>query len=196
MGVEALRAAVEADGRARVAATLREAEERAATLRAEADSMASRRRQEVLRREEATLRREPRARVAAAFSEAQRRVLEARTELVERVFEMAGEMAPRLLDSPEARETLVARVEEALAHIPGSDVAITASSGVARVLEDALAGRAGVRVECDPDLPAGFRAARGDGTLVVDATLPSLLGHHRATLAIELMERIEGELAR
>ena len=195
MGVEALRTAVEAVGRARVAALLREAEALAAELRAEAESVASRRREEVLRHEEAALRREPRARVATAFSEAQKRTLEARADLVERVFAMAGELAPALLEGPEAREMLVARAEEALTHISGGDVVITASSGVAAVLEDALAGRRGVTVERDPGLAAGFRAACGDGNLVVDATLPSLLSHHRATLAIEVIERIERESA-
>jgi vacuolar-type H+-ATPase subunit E/Vma4 len=195
MGVEALRTAVEADGRARVAALLREAEELAAELRAEAESVASRRREEVLRREEAALRREPRARVATAFREAQKRMLEARADLVERVFSMAADLAPRLLDAPQAREMLAARAEEALTHISGGDVVITASSGVAPILEDALVGRRGVRVERDPGLAAGFRAARVDGNVVVDATFPSLLSHPRATLAIEVIKRIERESA-
>ena len=190
MGVEALRAAVEADGRARVAATLREAEEQAAKIRAEAESLASLRHREALRREEAALHREPRARVAAAYGEAQRRVLDARSDLVERVFAMAAELAPELLDSAVGREMLTVRAEEALAHFPGGEVVISASSSVAPVLEQALAERRDVRVECDSRLPAGFRAARRDGTLVVDATIESLLEQHRATLAIELLERI------
>jgi vacuolar-type H+-ATPase subunit E/Vma4 len=192
VGTDALRAAIESEGRARIVAILRGAEEEARRLRDEASSVTRQRQSDALRDKEVELRREARGRIAAARAEARRRVLEARDDLLDRVFAMAEKALFVEFEAPSGREEMVARAEQALSHMPpDSAVVVTCSSGVAPMLENALGSHDGVRVECDPDLPAGFRVAAADGTVVVDATLSRLLEGDRPALAIEILRRLE-----
>jgi vacuolar-type H+-ATPase subunit E/Vma4 len=131
--------------------------------------------------------------MAAARADARKQVLEARDDLLDRVFAMAEEALSVALEAPSARGELVARAERALYHMPpGDTVVVSGSSGVAPILESALASHDDVYVECDPDLPAGFRMAAAEGAVVVDATLSSLLEADRPALAIEILRRLQG----
>jgi hypothetical protein len=76
---------------------------------------------------------------------------------------------------------------------PDVAVVLTCSSSVAPVFESALANRDGLRIECDPDLPAGFRAVGADGAVDVDVTLARLLELDRSTLAIEILRQLESD---
>jgi vacuolar-type H+-ATPase subunit E/Vma4 len=194
VGTDALRASIESEGRARVVAILRSAEEEAARLRDEASSLARKRRGDVLRDTEVKLRRAANLRIAAARAEARRHVLEARADLLDRVFAMAEQALAAESQAHSASGELVARAERALAFMP-PDVAVvlTCSSGVAPVLESALADRDGIRIECDPDFPTGFRAVGADGAVDVDATLVRLLELDRSTLAIEILRQFEAD---
>jgi vacuolar-type H+-ATPase subunit E/Vma4 len=192
VGTDALRAAIESEGRARIVAILRGAEEQARRLRDEASSLARQRQSDALRDKEVELRREASERIAAARTDARKHVLEARDDLLRRVFAMAEQALSEELEAPSAQGELVARAERALAHMPpDSAVVVTCSSGVVPMLESALGSHDDVRVECDPDLPAGFRVAAADGTVVVDATLSRLLEADRPALAIEILRRLE-----
>lgn len=193
MSTDALRSAIESEGRARIAEVLRGAEEEAARLRDEASSRAGQRQSGALREKGVELRREASARIAAARADARKQVLEARDDLLDRVFAMAEKALSAAFEAPSARGELVARAEQALSHMPlGGAVVVSCSTGVAPMLESALASHDDVRVECDPDLPAGFRVAAADGAVVVDATLSSLLEADRPALAIEILRRLEG----
>jgi len=191
MGIDALRAALEAEGAARVARVREEAEAEVARLRERAEAEASRRRRAFLEREGARLRREAAARVAKARTEAQRRVLEARDAILDQLFARAAAELPSAAESAGCHEALVARAHQALAHMPEGAVTITGSPGVLPVLERAFAGRAAVRLEGDPELPAGFRVTGARGALIVDATLEKRLELERPRLAIELLRRLE-----
>lgn len=193
MGVEELRTEIERQGRARVAAISSESAAEAARVREEAARDAERRRAERLAREEAALRGEARSRVASARSAQRRRLLEAREALLERVFARAEDALSQALVSPDARAWLLDRAREAFAHLPEGAVRIAASKGVGPTLAEAFAEREDVRVEEDPELPAGFRASSADGAVVVDATAGALIGRARATLAIDVVQRLRRE---
>jgi vacuolar-type H+-ATPase subunit E/Vma4 len=193
MSIDALRAAVEADGRARVSAILETAQERADQILAEAQSRGTGRQDEALREAERRLRPEENRRVAALRRDARKRALEARDALLDRVFEAAVEALPEALEEPEARSRLAARAIQALGYMPAGSVVVTGSSAVAPILETALKDRDAVRVGCDPELDVGFRAVGGDGSLVVDATFAKQLELDRPVLAIEVLRQLNGE---
>jgi vacuolar-type H+-ATPase subunit E/Vma4 len=190
MGVEELRVALQERGQMRVAEILAEAEAGARRLREAARQEAARRRNEQLRRAEEQLREEARGRVAAARREARRRVLVAREAFLERLFErLAGELA-RTLGEPVGQAWIADRAREALAFLPEGPLRFMASPSVTPCLADALAGHDRVRIETDPELPAGFVASDPDGRLSVDATLPRWIEHERSQLAIEALRRL------
>jgi vacuolar-type H+-ATPase subunit E/Vma4 len=194
VGTDALRAAVEAEGRARVAGIRRSAEVEAARLHREASSDARRRQDEELRDLETELRRAASARIAAARAEARGLILRAREELVGRVFTEAREALATDVEADSARDELVARAEQALEHMPpGQEIVFACSDAAAPILKAALAERAGVRVERDPDLAAGFRASGAEGAVVVDGTPSSLLDANRQALAIEILQQLDAE---
>jgi vacuolar-type H+-ATPase subunit E/Vma4 len=194
VGIDALRAAIEAEGRARVAGILRSAEVEVTRLHREASSDARRRQDEELRDLETELRREANARIAAARAEARSLVLQARDELVGRVFAGARDALSTDVETASARDELVARAEQALEYIPpGQQIVFACSDGAARVLKAALAEREGIRVERDPDLPAGFRASGAEGAVVVDGTPSSLLDANRQALAVEILQQLDAE---
>ena len=190
MGAEELRASLEQQGRARIAALRREAEAEAERLREQAAAAAARRRAERLGRAEVELRREARARIAVARLAARRVALESRAALLDRVFAQAKQELARALAAPAAGAWLVARVAEALAHLPPGEKRLIASSAVVPALASALEGREDVRVEPDPALDAGFRAVSGDGRVVVEATASSLIEQARAGLAADVLHQL------
>jgi vacuolar-type H+-ATPase subunit E/Vma4 len=189
MGIEELRASLEQEGHARAAALLHEADTEVARLREAATAAAARERADQLGRQEIELRREANARIAAARTAARRRVLEAREEFLARVFERAADDLSQALVAPDARAWLLARANEALAHLPAGRTRVEASLGVA----DALRTCDGMQVEVAPALPAGFRASSADDAIVVDATVPALIDRARATLAIDVLGWLEHE---
>jgi vacuolar-type H+-ATPase subunit E/Vma4 len=191
LGIDELRTAIEAEGRARVAAVLHDASEQAARIGRETQASADLHRRDALARAEAELRCDARMRVAKAERAARSRVLEARAGLLDRVFELARDALPAALEAPGARERLIAHAEPAMAHMPEGPVVVTASSDLSTALEATLGGREGVRVESDGELPAGFRVSSADGALVVDATLEKLLDLRRPELAIQVLRRLE-----
>jgi vacuolar-type H+-ATPase subunit E/Vma4 len=194
VGSDALRAAIAAEGRARVAAILRAAETEASQLDREAASRARQRRDDELRDLAAAARSEANARIAVARAEARKLVLEARDELIQRVFGRARDTIASEAEALVARGELLARVEQALEHLPAEHpIVLTCASAVAPVLEAAFANREEVRVECDPDIGAGFRATGAHGAVVIDATLSSLLDRERPTLAIEMLQKFHAE---
>ena len=191
MSTDALRAALEADGQARIGAILGKAQEQVGRICADAQSLAAERRSEVLREAELQLRREGNRRLATARAEARKRTLEARDELLDRVFGAARQALSAALDGSEARSQLIRRSLRALSHMPDGPVVFTCSSDVAPILEAALTDRADVRVESDPEVAGGFRAVGGKGSLVVDATFPNLLDIDRPALAIAVLQRLD-----
>jgi vacuolar-type H+-ATPase subunit E/Vma4 len=194
VGADALRAAIEAEGSARIAAILRGAELEASLLRREASSKARQRQSDELRDLEAQLRHEANARIAEARAEARKQVLDAREAFIRRVFDGAREAVSSEAEASALHAAWIARAERALDHMPpDGPIVFTCSSAVAPLLEPALVGREGVRVESDPELPAGFRATGPNGAVVVDATFPSLLEMDRPLLAIEVLRRLRGE---
>jgi hypothetical protein len=58
-----------------------------------------------------------------------------------------------------------------------------------------VADREGVRVEPDPDFPAGFRTIGARGALVVDATVERLLELRWPELSIGVLKRLESREA-
>ncbi|MBW2233165.1 MAG: hypothetical protein JRH17_22505 [Deltaproteobacteria bacterium] len=191
MGIDALRAAVEEEARANVAALLDEARAHARALGAEAAEEASARRRRSLRDEEARLRSATARRIAAARGAAQARVLEARDVLLDRVFALACDQLRAALDSPAALQRMVDLVEEAIGHLSAGRVVIACSSELAEPFVEAFAGREDVRIEPDPEMPCGFRAHGPDHAVIVDATLAKLLELRRPMLAIEVLQRLE-----
>jgi V/A-type H+-transporting ATPase subunit E len=196
MGSEALATVVEAEGRARVAAIHAEAAAEADALRANAEREARRRGDEVLVVRERELRADAHARIAEVRVETRRSVLEARQRLLERIFALAREALPSALETPAAQTTLSERARSALERAPAGPIAIRCSPAAMTAVEVAAAGRENVSVERDDALPAGFQLSAAAGALIVDATLERLLDLQRASLAIELMRRIDEETAR
>jgi hypothetical protein len=88
------------------------------------------------------------------------------------------------------RATFAARLEEALSQLP-PPVRVCCPPAQVALVEAAIAGRAGVRVESDPAIAAGFRARAEEVELEVDATLPTLLALERPRLAIEVLRRLD-----
>jgi len=188
--VEALRAEVEATGRARVESIRREAQVQIARLHAEREAAAAKRLDERLRHEEVVLRSDLTRDLARARSRALGRVLEARDELLDRVFDRARERLRTALERPATRDRLVARAREALDLVPAGAVVITCSPGVEAMLQDVAAGRDEVVIETDPTLPSGFRVSGAGGALVVDATLDMLLEIERPALAVAILRAL------
>lgn len=185
-----LRAEIEAQGRARLAAIRRDTRARIGALRAERRAEAERRRAEALRGPERALRLELARDLAQARIAGERERLEAQHALLDRVFERARALLPRALETPAARSRLVERAREALGFVPAGGAVIACSTGVADVLEGPLERPGDVRIETHPDLPAGFRVEAASGALVIDATLERLLELGRPTLAIEVLRRL------
>lgn len=194
MGADAVRAAIEAEGQARIRAVRREAEQEAARIRAESASLAEERRASSLREVEEGLRRETGARIAAARADARARVLEAREALVARILANAELGLSTAIESPVAQPEMIARAEWALTRMPlDRPVVFSCSDGSTPSLTNALRDREGVEVECDPDIPAGFRAVCGGESVLIDATPSALLNLDRKSLAIEIMGRLDRE---
>lgn len=194
MGIEALEAELEAEGRERAEALRREAERDAVQVRADAEAALARRVAEALRGHEEELRRELGARLAGARREARARVLAERDAFLERVFAAAREALPRASRDPRAREVLAARLARALSRLPGAAV-VRCAPALAREVRGALPEGADARVEADPELEAaaGFLARTEDGAVEVEATLPGLLELHRARLAIVALRELEAD---
>lgn len=194
MTTDALRAAIESEGRARVAAIFRAAEEEAKQVREAAAARARQRQHDALHSEELELRRRASLRTLAARTEARKRVFEAREDLLDRVFARAEQVLSRELQAPAARGWQLARLERALGYVrPEAEVVVLGSSGVAPWLQEELEHRENLRVECDPDLPTGFRVEADGGALVVDVTLPRLLDADRPVLAIGVLQQLREE---
>lgn len=192
MGSYELRAAIEAEADARVSEILRSAESEASKLRSDASARVTSRRDEELRVLEVELRRDANARIAKGRLEARKQLLDARDEFIHRVFSSAKEELTGEADTAISEDSMVARAHLALGHLPPDDpIVFTCSSSVAPALEAAVAGREGIRVECDPDLPTGFRVTGANGAIVVDATLVGLLERSRPMLAIEILRRFD-----
>jgi vacuolar-type H+-ATPase subunit E/Vma4 len=191
--VRALRAEVEAEGRARVDAIREAARERIAELRAARARETAGRRSETLRRREAELRSALARELAAERTEARRHVLEARQALLARVFELARERLEAAVESPAARARLVERAREALGFVPSGEAVLRCSPGVAAVLGEHLEGAQGLRIETLAGLPVGFQVTGAGGTLVVDGTLESLLTLERPVLSIEVLRWLGAE---
>ena len=189
MGIEALKAAVEAEGRERAVRIRREAEQEAARIGAEAAAERDRRLARALRDHERQLRREFRGRQDATRRETLDRVLAERDALLDRVFAAARRALPRDLETPGTRSTFEARLESALASLPES-VVVRCPASSCDVVREALAGRAGVRVDPDSDMESGFRAVCIEENVEVDATLATLLELHRPRLAIDVLKRL------
>ncbi len=191
----ALRADLEAEGRARVDEIRRDTTRRIAELRARHEAEAERRRAEALRGPERELRDALARDLARARVAGEREVLGARQELLDRVFERAGALLEDALDEPAARHRVLLRAREALGLVPEGGAVIACSPGVADVLEGALELGTDLRIETRADLPTGFCVEAAGGALVIDATLEQLLELGRPTLAIEVLRRLEGDAA-
>lgn len=190
MGIDALKAAVESEGRERASRIRREAEQQAAGLRADAAAELDRRVSRALHGEEPKLSREFGGRLAAVRREARGRVLGQRDALLDRVFEAAQRALPRDLEAPGARSAFEARLERALGELPDAAV-VRCPPALAEAARQAVARHAAVRVEEDPELAGGFRALAEHGRLEVDATLETLLALHRPRLSIEVLRRLD-----
>jgi vacuolar-type H+-ATPase subunit E/Vma4 len=189
VGIEALKTAVEAEGRERAARIRRAAEQEAARIRDEAENERDRRIARALRDREPGLRRELGGRLDAARREARARVLAQRDAFLDRVFDAARRALPRDLTTPGTRAAFEARLARALEQLP-EPVVVGCPPPLADVAGATVAGRAGVRVQPDPDLESGFRARCDEAGLEVDGTLATLLELHRPRLAIEVLHRL------
>jgi len=190
-----LRADLEVEGRERIDAIRRDTTRRIAELRARRRAEAERLRTEALRGPERDLRDALARDLAQARIAGDRGVLEARAALLDRVFERAGTLLAGALEDPAAMDRVVSRAREALDFVPEGDVVIACSPGVAELLEGRLDHERELTIEPRADLPAGFRVEAAGGALVIDATLERLLEFGRPTLAIEVLQRLEGDPA-
>lgn len=196
MAIEDLIRSLEEDARRKAASVLREARAEAARSRREAEEEVARRVERFLAERERKLREDLAAELAGARRDARARVLEARAELLDRVFRAAGERLPAAADTSAYRESLPSRLGAAIRYVDPDEAVVRCppalEGAVREALEEAGAG-ATARIETDPEMPAGFAVVREDGSVRVDDTLVRRLERGRETLAIAVVERVEGE---
>ena len=189
----ALRADLEAEGRARIDAIRRDTTRRIADLRAHRRAEGERQRNEALRGPERDLREALARDLAQARIAGTRDVLEARQGMLDRVFERAAALLADALEDVAARDRIVSRAREALDFVPEGGAVIACSPGVAEVLEARLDHAREFTIETRTDLPAGFRVEAAGGAVVIDVALVRLLEFGRPTLAIEVLRRLEDD---
>lgn len=190
MALDELIAAIGRDAADEVRKELEQAEDEAATIRAEADDRLQRRREDALVRRERELRAETEVQLAVERRAARREVLFVRAELLERVFEAARRRLPDVLAEDRYQETAVEELERAVSYLGGRAAVLRCHPALVPVLE-ATARAAGLQIEDDPDVGSGFVLASSDGGLEVDGTLERRLEESRATLALQIVRDVE-----
>jgi vacuolar-type H+-ATPase subunit E/Vma4 len=185
-----LLAALEREAEARAAEELKRAEDEAEGLRQAAAGKGTLRVQERLAEHARALRALAEERLVEARRKGEARVLEARRELLDRVFEGALALQGDARGWTSYGAALERDIRTLLALTPGEDVTLLCSSAD-RTAVVAAAG-AGATVEASSEVMAGVRLRSAGGRLEMDRSLAARLGVARASLAIRLVQQLEG----
>lgn len=182
---ETLRAVLERDADAEVAAILAAADAEATELRAaaEARTIAARDARVAARRAELDAAAERAS--GTARREGNALVLAARWRFVDRVFAAARATFPTALRGAEGAATMRRLLAEAEGYLPPGDAVVRCAPSAAKMVE-ATEGR---DVVPDPDIAAGIRLEAADGSVVVDDTFEARLVRLTRALAAELVRR-------
>lgn len=130
--------------------------------------------------------------VAAVRRDARREALVARSRLLERVDLALADAFPAALASAAYRETLGARLEDALtAFADGTPVSARCTAELAALLLAAWPGTRRGEVRADGAIGNGFVLADGECRLEVEETLEARLDAHRGTLHREALRLLE-----
>lgn len=129
-------------------------------------------------------------------------VMEARAELLGRVRRRAAELLEEEAQGDVFRERLPHWLRDARSCLPADrDVVVRCGPALEDMVRDALTElgdggpAAGVRLETDESMGAGFRAAAGSAGVAVDATLEGLLARDWEDLARDVVSRLEDRWA-
>jgi vacuolar-type H+-ATPase subunit E/Vma4 len=125
-----------------------------------------------------------------ARRKAEARVLKARRELLDRVFEGAFLLQNEAREWPSYHLTLARDVRALLALTAGETVTLLCPAAD-RPEVVAVAGT-GTAVDASPEMTAGIRLRSADGRLEVDCSLAARLAAARASLAIKVVQQLEG----
>jgi vacuolar-type H+-ATPase subunit E/Vma4 len=191
LAIEALRTAILAEGRERVADVRREALQQAARVRAEAQEALAQRVERASHELEQRVRRELAARITAARREARARVFAERDALLARVFDAAQQTPAAGPEAPALRAAFERRLSDALERLDG-EVTVRCPQALVQAAEAVASARPEVRVEPAPEIGAGFRAHAVERDVEIDATLSQLLALRRPQLSIAVLRRLGG----
>lgn len=121
--------------------------------------------------------------------ELQRELLDRRHDAVEAVLEAAGR---RLATTTPSARLLAVLVREALADLPSGAAVLRCSPSAGPLIPEAAERRPEVEIDLEIDVGVpGAVATTGDGTLIVEATLPALFDGRRDEYAILALAAIE-----
>ena len=189
MTIEDLVAALEREAEAKIEAELGAARDEAARLEAESNDRAAQLHARTLEERKLHLQQEAERTVAAARREARQKLLLARHRFLDRVLRRAVEIAPEVARSPAYLVGLESDLTRSMSYI-GQSAVVRCWPSLAAEVQPLVAGRGGWRLEIDAALAPGFEVAAGDGSVVVDRTLPRRLLLEEARLRLEILQEL------
>ena len=134
------------------------------------------------------------ARAVADAERGERRgELEARARARDRVFAAARRALPTAGTGPAYRASLPERLAAALTAIGDGAAALHCAPALAPVLAPLVRDRAGLALEPDPAIGAGFLVRTADGHVAVDETLERRLAADADELSLVALRALEAE---
>lgn len=185
-----------------VLALERDAQDRIATVRAEAAAAAQQhvaearaalavRRSTDLATHSAELGASTAEALDAVRREAGTRTLTARKESLDGILARARALIVATVPEPEMRAGIARDAEAALQYAGPTDAVVRCHPDWAPLLRMVLARRPGVKVEASNEVGAGLVVRSADGAVEIDATLDNRLSRLWPAIAIELMREVE-----
>jgi vacuolar-type H+-ATPase subunit E/Vma4 len=181
---------------------LEERERRLANARAQAlrlseaaEHLLQRERRDALAERERALRAELDHARAVVSRQCQLEQLHARRRLVDRCLKAAFDRTATLCESPGFIAALQRQVARALSYLPDGAHRARCSRVIEGDIRQALAnhGAANTEMTVDDGADFGFVLESHDGSVMINATLATLIATERDDLAISLVKRYQGQ---
>jgi V/A-type H+/Na+-transporting ATPase subunit E len=160
----------------------REAEERRAAARAEADRVLAEAGEQVkqrlatgVARREAVLRRDLERAVAAERQARRDAELKARAATLDQILALVRARLPEILAREDYRRGLPGELEQALYFLGQRPAVLHTPPALRSLMTSLLKGRAGLRVEADPACTTGPVLTSDDGSLTIDLSFETRL---------------------
>ncbi|MGO8968928.1 MAG: V-type ATP synthase subunit E family protein [Myxococcaceae bacterium] len=190
MPLPELLAALEREGASGEAEELTRAADEAERLRRDAAGEETARTQARLAKHARALHGQAEQRLLEARRQAESRVLEARHKLLDAVFERALTLQEEVRLWKSYGAALKRDVHLLLGLLTGEELVLRCAEADRAAV--AAAAGPGAQVVASADVTVGVRVGSADGRVEMDRSLAARLAGARATLAIRVMQRLEG----